>query len=149
MIQNDVLPVSSAQRVTLVVGSYPEIPNDDIIGIDGEVSFDRDSLSRCGLSGNGDVIVLDLHISINRSSHSKYDDSRPFGITSRPQAAGSVGVQVGNRDHSPAASAACHRAVPFRARKGGDGGQWRGGAGFRCRSIPGESGQAGEQGENE
>ena len=127
VIQNDVLSVSSADRVTLVVRSDPEIPNDDIIGVDAEIAFDRDSISRSGLSGDGDVILLDPHISIDRARHLEDDDSRPLGIASRLKAARSGGVEIGHRDHLAAATACSLGAVAFRAGKGGDDRQarWR------------------------
>ena len=86
-------------RVALVVRSDPQIANDDIVGIDAEIPFDRDSISGSGLSGDGDVIVPDSHISIDCSRHLEDDDSRPLGITCRLKAARSRGVQIGHRNH--------------------------------------------------
>ena len=96
MIQNDVLPVSSAQGVTLVIRSDSEIPNDDIIGIDGEVAFERDPVPRSRLPGKGDVIVLDLQVTVDGARYAEDDDARPLGSTCRAQAAGSGRVEVGH-----------------------------------------------------
>ena len=67
MIKDDVLPVSGADRVTLVVRSDPKIANDDIIGVNAETAFDCDPISGSGLSGDCDVIIPDLDISIDRA----------------------------------------------------------------------------------
>ena len=80
MVHHDIFSVPSAQRVTLVVSSYPDIANNDIIGVNAEIAFDCDSISGCGLSGDCDVIILDPDISIDRPCNLEDDDSRPLGL---------------------------------------------------------------------
>lgn len=87
MIQNDVLPAPTSDSITAPVGSYPDIPNYDIIGVNAEIPLDRDAISRCGLSSKGDVVLPDSHISIDCSRHLEDDNSWSLGITSRLKAA--------------------------------------------------------------
>ena len=67
----------------------PVFINDRIIGIDGEGAFDRDPILWSSLPGNGDLIVLDLHVTIDRARNAEHDDSRPLCLNRRTQAAGS------------------------------------------------------------
>ena len=69
-----------ADRVTFVVGSDAKIANDDVAGVDTEIAFDCDSVSRCRLSGDGDVIVPDPNISVDCPRDIEDDDSRSLGL---------------------------------------------------------------------
>ncbi len=113
MIHDDIFSVPSAQRVPFVVRSYPEIANDDIIGVDAKIAFDRNSVTGSCLSGDRNVVILDPDIAIDCPRDFKDDDSWSFGLAGIVQAARTRGVQVGDRNDSPAAPTSGPGAISF------------------------------------
>ena len=111
---------SRADGVTIVVGSHAEVPNHDIIGVNAEIAFDRDSVSGSGLSGYRDVISFDSDVSIDSSRHLENYNAWPLGVTGRLEAARTRGIQIGHRNYLAATPACGLGAVTFRSGKCGD-----------------------------
>ena len=92
----------------LVAKAAADIANDDIAGINGQLSVAQaDPVTRGALAGNGDVVVLDAQgrLQVDVAVHFENDDARSAGLHGFPEASGAMVIQVGH-DHHPAAAAA-------------------------------------------
>ena len=93
---------------TCISHSEEKVLHDDVMGIEGYSSADdRDSGTRCCLTGNRDIRILDfdlLLLEIDDSTDFEDDDSRTLGFKGFSERSLSLGIEIGNLDDSSTGS---------------------------------------------
>src|SRR5579864_7902159 len=131
MIDDDVVGMDGPHRVGLPPGALPHpsgagsdanMLNDDIVGEDVDARADeRDSRSRCCLTRNGQVRLLDvdlLSMHVDHAAHLEYDDARSLGFQGFKERAGPLWRQRSHTDDLATAPAGRMCRPPHRSWKG-------------------------------